>query len=481
MALQRKAVVLCITLAWAPASAWAFNSGSTGASGDLTPTVNTLVELPDDGVLQYRSVNIPAGVTVRFKRNRANTPVVLLAQQDVVIAGAIDVSGATSPAAGTAGDANIGDDALPGEGGPGGFDGGRGGPLLTAANERGSDGLGPGAGKAGLSIVNICLCGASGGGHAAVGVTDYAGRINGGAAYGSDTLLPLIGGSGGGGGVGNTAYRGSGGGGGGGAILIAASGTINVIGSIYANGGNSGQVSGGNSGSSGGGGAGGAIRLVATTITGNGTLSAAGGNSGDNLWQYWQRGGNGAQGRIRLEAEIFGRTQATTPAYIFADPGSLFLSGSPRLRITRVGSVDAPAQPSGTADILFPATLANPVTVQFETSGVPVGTTLVRLTVTPYNAAPITADSGPLIGDTTLATASVNVSLPPGPSVLIATTSFQVTAALGQALSRFANNERVQAVRLTASGASADLATLITESGHEYQIPAAVLALAPGT
>jgi hypothetical protein len=461
-------------LVFLPATALAFDSGVTGATNDLAPTVNTVLDLPEDGILRYRSVTIPSGVTVRFKRNRGNTPVVLLVQQDVVIAGAIDVSGASSPAAAGAGDGNIGDDALPGDGGPGGFHGGRGGPVRTAANERGSDGLGPGAGHGGLVITNVCTCGGSGGGHASAGATDYNGRIPGGVAYG-------IGGSGGGGGLGGVTYRGSGGGGGGGAILIAASGRIEVSGAIYANGGNSGQVGGGNNGSSGGAGAGGAIRLMATTVTGNGTLSAVGGTRGDNSWEYYSSGGNGGAGRIRLEADNLTRTTTTTPVYTFAPPEAVFLSGPPRLRIARVGNVDAPPLPTGSADILFPATLVNPVTVQLETSNVPVGATTVKLTVTPYNAAPITVESAPLVGDATLATTSVSVSLPLGPSVLIATTSFQVTLAQGEALSRFANNERVQAVRLSAAPGSAGSATLITESGREVQVPADVLTLASGS
>jgi len=473
----RNWMALGIALACAPAAALAFDSGSTGVNGDLTPSVNTLVDLPDDGVLQYRSVSIPAGVTVRFKRNRANTPVVLLVQQNVTIAGAIDVSGNGSPATGVAGDNNVGDDALPGEGGPGGFDGGRGG-AVGAATERGSDGLGPGAGHAGLTISGFHY-GGSGAGHATAGGSDPFARITGGSAYGSDVLLPLIGGSGGGGGVGSTLYRGSGGGGGGGALLIAASGTINVTGSITANGGNSGDVGGGGNGSTGGAGAGGAIRLVATSVTGNGTLSAAGGTPGSNSWQANSRGGNGGFGRVRIEAGTFARTSTTTPPYTFAEPGPVFLSGPPRLRIARVGTVAAPAQPSGSADILFPATLANPVAVEFETSNVPVGTATVKLTVTPYNAAPIVVESAPLAGDATLATASVSVTLPPGPSVLIATTSFQVTLALGEALSRFAGNERVHSVRLSAAAGNTSNATLITESGREVEVPAGVLALAP--
>ena len=57
----------------------------------------------------------------------------------------------------------------------------------------------------------------------------------------------------------------------------------------------------------------------------------------------------------------------------------------------------------------------NPVTVVFQTTGVPVGNT-VQLTVTPAFGLKTTAITPALTGDTSLATASVNVSLPTGPS-----------------------------------------------------------------
>lgn len=75
-----------------PGSALAFNSGSTGADGAFTPTVNTELQLPESGVLNFTSVNIPTGVKVTFKRNTTNTPVVLLASGDVTIAGTLDPS-----------------------------------------------------------------------------------------------------------------------------------------------------------------------------------------------------------------------------------------------------------------------------------------------------------------------------------------------------------------------------------------------------
>jgi hypothetical protein len=52
-----------------PCTALAFDSGSTGADGDFNPPVSVEVPLPPNGILNYRSVNIPLGVTVRFKRN----------------------------------------------------------------------------------------------------------------------------------------------------------------------------------------------------------------------------------------------------------------------------------------------------------------------------------------------------------------------------------------------------------------------------
>ncbi len=76
--------------------AHAFVSGSTGALGPFSPTANTVVTLPTNGVLNYTTINIPAGVTVTFNKNVANTPVYMLASGDVNIAGTIDVSEVTA-------------------------------------------------------------------------------------------------------------------------------------------------------------------------------------------------------------------------------------------------------------------------------------------------------------------------------------------------------------------------------------------------
>ncbi|HBK56541.1 MAG TPA: hypothetical protein DDZ76_09735, partial [Xanthomonadales bacterium] len=269
----------------------------TGADGAFNPTVDRLVTLPDDGVLNYTSINIPAGVTVRFQRNTLNTPVQIRVSGNATIDGVIDVSGGDSAAVGTAGDGVIADDGIPGSGGPGGFDGGRGG-APGASGFVGGQGIGPGGGfpsqwqvvSAGVSFG----CGGGGGGFAIDGgLGRYWGGVSGtcntvtqtaggGRAYGNERLLPLIGGSGGGGAAGGQTFAGSGGGGGGGAILIAASGTLTINGAIRANGGRAGASAGTGTGGAGRGGGGGAIRLIASTLAGNGALSAIGGIGATN-------------------------------------------------------------------------------------------------------------------------------------------------------------------------------------------------------
>jgi hypothetical protein len=489
------AIAFAVGASLAPFGARAFDSGSTGADGAFNPTVNTPVDLPPSGIFNYTSVTIPAGVTVTYRRNATNTPVVILVSGNVTITGTLNVSGAGSPAAGTAGDGVQGDDATPGLGGPGGFDGGRGGrpgSSGTAITNAGA-GLGPGGGQAGLSTVpNQRQFGGGGGGFGTAGTNNRghdfgwlptthgnAGGL-GGPAYGSGQLLPLIGGSGGGGGAGGATFEGSGGGGGGGALLIAASGTVNITGSIVANGGGAGLSRGGGTnvgGGGGGGGSGGAIRIVATSITGNGPISAAGGNRGDNQDDANQSGGFGASGRIRLEADTNTHTGTRTGVLTADVPGPVFIAGTPTLRIVSVAGVNAPAAPTGNADVTLPASTPNPVTVAFETTGVPVGNT-VRLTVTPAFGVTTSVVSPALTGSTGSATASVSVSLPVGPSVLSAQTTYTVVAALGDLLKNFAGNERVEKVTLVATLGGPSKAKLITVSGKEYEVPAEVLRLA---
>jgi len=502
--------VAALMLALVPSLAFAFSSGSTGADGAFSPTVNTTVTLPPSGIFNYTTVTIPAGVTVTYLRNTTNTPVVILASGDVAIAGTLSVSGTNGADVGAAGTGNQGDDGQPGKGGPGGFDGGKGGaatgtvggPNIVLAGY----GLGPGGGSAGafIPVSGLTNCidntngrtiGGAGGGFGAGGATNgrpslicnAAGQMGfaysgvGGTGYGSSLLLPLIGGSGGGGGGGYVAFDGAGGGGGGGAILIASSGTVNVAvtGALLANAGSGGSTAGSAAGSAGGGGSGGAIRIIATTISGNGAIQAGGGAAGTiGTGPFAMDGaGAGGAGRVRLEADVNTRTAASVGLTTADTPGNVFVAGFPTLTISSVAGVSAPASPTGVADITLPASTPNPVTVVFTTSNVPVGN-IVRLTVTPQVGAQTSAISPALTGSTASATASVSINLPVGPSVLQAQTTFTIVAALGDLLRNFAGNERVEKMTLVATLGGPSKVRLITVSGKEYDAPAEALRIA---
>ena len=211
---------------------------------------------------------------------------------------------------------------------------------------------------------------------------------------------------------------------------------------------------------------------MATTIAGNGTILAYGGTSGAGCST---NGGGGGDGRIRLESESFTRTAATTPPFTTGAPSSVFVAGFPTLTISSVAGVAAPAAPTGNADITLPASTPNPVTVVFTTTGVPVGNT-VRLTVTPASGGITSVISPALTGSTASATASVSVSLSSGPSVLQATTTFTIVAALGDVLAPFAQGERVEKITVVAIPGQPNKYILITVSGKEFEVPAAVLA-----
>lgn len=485
------ALITTLSLAGLALPAFAYDSGSTGADGAFSPTVNTELQIPESGVFNFTTVNIPTGVTVTFKKNTSNTPVVMLASGNVTITGTVNVSGGNATNAGAAGDGNIGDDGVPGTGGPGGYDGGRGGQPNKG---NGGRGLGPGAGEGGKFHSPYINGGGGGGFGGNGGNTDIYSASSrpsglGGVSYGSSQLLPLIGGSGGGGGGGGTSFSGSGGGGGGGAILIASSGTVNVTGAIHAQGGNSGFSDGSGCGARGGYGSGGAIRIVATTISGNGTINASQPNTSYSTYNtsgscwvsgnYAYYGGMGAPGRIRLEAETFSRTAASNPVHSFGSPSSAFVAGLPTLRITSVAGVAAPASPTGNADITLPSTTPNPVTVEFATTGVPVGNT-VSLRVTPAYGDATTVVSPAITGSSTAGTASVSATLPSGPSVLSASTTYTIVTAMGEALSIYAQGETVEKVRLSTTMNGPTLVTLITASGKEFNAPHAALAMIGG-
>ncbi len=366
------------------ATAQTFNSGSTGADGAFAPTASVQLPIPPDGVFNFTTIHIPAGVTVSFATRAGvrQPPISLLATGNVVIAGRIDVS-AGSGGPGGSGAQLFGNGGAPG---PGGFAGGAGSNGVHGST--GAGGLGPGGGLPGSATAFP--------GHAGHLLTGPG--VSGGRAYGDARLVPLLGGSGGGGG----------------ALLVASSGTMTITGSIAATGG----VGGTSGGPAGGSGSGGAVRLVATTLIGNVSIDV--------------NGGPGASpGRIRVEAFTNGATVTggTAGGVTVGAPEALRLDVV-GLRIAAIDDVPAPATPVGaygSPDVILPAGTTSPVTVTLEASQIPLGTTVV-VTATPLSGAPVLAISTPLVGTPAAARATATLAIPTTqPSVISATASFTLT------------------------------------------------------
>jgi len=285
---------------------------SDGSDGVFNPTASCVVDLstaatgvwstPGSGhgvydvakwavTFKYKSVNIPAGVTVTFKNHASRAPVVWLVQGDVTIAGTVSLNG---------GDGINGPAGLTAPG-PGGFPGG------TADSN--DPYLGTTPRSAGLGYPT-------------------AGGAN-------NSQIPLIGGSGG---IGGSVYENYStkywsGGGGGGAILIASTGKITLSGTLSANGGN-GYLTGDYVGANGG-----SIRLVGDTIDGSGTVSAYGGGRG------------GSNGRIRFETNTItftGIAVGVTPVKPQATPAIWPAATAPGIRILSIGGQTVPADPTDT-------------------------------------------------------------------------------------------------------------------------------------
>lgn len=445
-----------------PATA-AFDSGSTGADGAFNPTASTELQIPESGVFNFTTVNIPSGVTITFKKNSQNTPVTILASGDVTITGTISLNGNSA----------IG--IYPATGGPGGFGGGYGGPI----NFSGGRGMGAGGGSqsnyftcwfnCGLwsCASGTCSDGGGGGGFGSGGGNsqNYSGL--GGIVYSNDRIIPLIGGSGGGGGGGNSFYVGGGGGGGAGTVLIVSSGTVNVTGAIYANGGNganAGSDSNPSSGS-GGGGSGGAIKLVANKITGNGTISANGGGAGTTGID----GGGGGSGRIRLEANELLRTTGTSPGYSFGFPDTVSTSNMPVLKVSSIGGISVPDVVSASfskPDIVFPTNVTNPITIGITASYIPLDTT-ITVTAAPQFGAATTVTVTGLTGtpESSSATASITLSKD-YPSVISLTATFTVQLA-SNGMPLYVEGEKVVKMRVASVLGGNSSVTYITESGKE--------------
>jgi hypothetical protein len=318
MQIRREGLLWMVVLLVAvlPAHGQTFDSGSICGTdpgdpeclGDVVISTTTVIQLPDDGILQYGSFTLDGGGSLSFTPNALNTPVYILASGSIQINGILSLNGKN------------GGTGIYGEGGPGGFAGGVAGVL----GEPGGAGLGPGAGTGGSSI--------SEGGDAAYRTLPAVSRPTNGATYGSALLVPLTGGSGGGG------VTGYGGGGGGGAILLASNESITINGVITAY--------GGAAAGTGSDGSGGAIRLVAPSVSGAGSLQVLGGGSSSS-----NRAG---AGRTRIDAidRSFGSIAGvdSVGAYMRA-----FLDPRPSLDILQVGD-----------EVIPVGTLPPPILLPFE-------------------------------------------------------------------------------------------------------------------
>ncbi|HVF57122.1 MAG TPA: hypothetical protein VM934_13285 [Pyrinomonadaceae bacterium] len=432
-----------------------FTSGSTGADGAFAPTANQTIVVPESGVFNYTTYNIPSNVTITYARNNSNKPLTILTTGDVTIAGAINIDGKSGSSNGSGG-----------YGGPGGFNGGAGGYGFDQSFA-GVPGDGPGGGGGGGSTAGANPGNGGGGGFGTAGQNGYQTNAGqGGPRYGAVTVLPLIGGSGGAGGGASASDRGGAGGGGGGAILIASSGTVTVNGNIYARGG-----SGTSYQNAGGGGAGGAVRIIANTVLGSGAIHVSGGSGSG-----YSGTGRGGQGYVRVESYDYGNfNAATSPANIisFALPHPIVVSNAPQLRIASVGGVASPSAPlgslQGVPDIVVPSTQANPMAVALEGANLPLGT-VVSVTVTPSRGSRTTVQSTALAGSEAASTATASVTLPGGMSVISASAVIDLTTTTASnARPLMMDGERVDRIEVAATFGSASEVTYVTRSGRRIK------------
>lgn len=292
--------------------------GSDGTCAVIGPAT-TLIAFPKTSY-QCTSVVIDGDLD-DFSGAQLGAPlagITIKSQGNVTIAAltTIDLSGANGA------HGNIGGIALGGRAGAGGSAGGA--STAGAGVDGGGSGKGTGGSAAiltpGPSPLDVGV-GGGGGSYKTTGTdepTDSIGNsvVANGPTYGSEINFENIfsGGSGGGAGgsgfdsdVSDTLWFGSSGGGGGGSLHIVAGGDITVDGSILSNGGaggGAGPVPGPATIASGGGGgaSGGAIWLQAAgNLTVNGTIRANGGIHGTNDNNLAGVGGDGGDGRIRLD------------------------------------------------------------------------------------------------------------------------------------------------------------------------------------
>jgi hypothetical protein len=365
-----------------------FNSTSDGSDGALNITAPGVTYLdpvalklnPKNGnIFNFTTITIAKGSVLKLSDLKFHGPVFFLAQGDVVINGAIDLSGDDSP-----GPSQSPAEENPEFAGSGGYSGGLGG-IHGDSNHQALPGNGPGGGAPG--DVNVS-------------------NAPGGVLTANHFLQPLVGGSGGGG-VNDNGRFGAQGGAGAGALLIASSGTIRLDG-------DNAQITskawdgrieafGGAGTSDSGGGAGGAVRLVANSIVG-----------ADNYYIQVDGGGSGgAPGIIRIEANNinYGSGNTTGVSPIFSAPFDLNLPTAPPpvLRVVSVNGLAVSSNPFQFPSVTINTSASVPVVIN--ATNVPL-TSKVTLYVLsdkgPNQAIPVT-----LAGSNTSSTATVPVPFPP--------------------------------------------------------------------
>lgn len=278
-----------------------YNIG-TGLDGPFNATVNTT--LPG-GVYNFTTFNIDPGVTVMAT---GAAPLIIRCTGNVTINGGLGANGGNGSNGVTYSNGGAG-----GIGVAGGGNGGNGSFAVLTGPNNGTDGIGDG----GVNNHGSGWSGGGGGGYATIGGLANGTVSNGGPMYGDIMVSTLPSGSGGGGGSGGYDCGAGGGGAGGGLIVINSGGSISIglTGSIIVNGGNGGSDGAGNCGG-GAGGSGGTIWLAAPNVNHTGVLQALGGLGGASQIAgspYYGIGGNGANGRIRVDYNTGSTTGSDSP------------------------------------------------------------------------------------------------------------------------------------------------------------------------
>lgn len=422
-------------------------SGSDGRDGVFSPTKDVTIDMGDrpDGIYHYTSVHIPSGVTVTFKPNASNKPVVWLVQGNCTILGTISISGNSREV-----------------GGPGGGAGGN----VGGGGAAGGDGLGPGGGPGSDSEswvpANASFATLGGAANAA-----WLKQLPPGELYGNSFCVPLVGGSGGGGGT-----RAGNGGGGGGAFLLAVSGSLDLRGFITARGQDGTWWAGAGSG--------GAVRLVATKLLGNGGIDVRGG-----LYVSGNAYSEAGNGRIRLDAldnafsgSVYGEiSRGYQP--IIMPPANAAVA----LFIQSVGGVLVPSNPAAqlvTPDVTVPASQQNPISITVRCTNIPLNSEII-VDVKPANGKTVRAVGLNTLGTASSSTATVQVNMPRGGGTI------QAKAVSGIALATAsiprdkppslaetgwtADGERFAQIELTAKLGSVAQFAFLTESGRRYELP----------